>query len=162
MSGVSIGSEPILTFLISLICSAVRCANALQHGRFDPGNVHRCREDTLLTYVCCVPILPILQEQAAIARILDAVDNAIGCTHDAVERARVAKRALVQKVFSEGLLGEQQTKTVIGHIPKSWQVVPVNSVVKTFQYGLSVPMEDSGHMPILRMGKSTRRRGGVF
>ena len=93
-----------------------------------------------------------LAEQAAIARILDAVDTAIEHTREAVEQARVAKRALVQKVFSEGLLGEQQTKTVIGHIPKSWQVVPVNSVVKTFQYGLSVPMEDSGHMPILRMG----------
>ena len=93
-----------------------------------------------------------LAEQAAIARILDAVDTAIEHTREAVEQARVAKHALVQKVFSEGLYGEQQRKTIIGHIPKSWQVVSVNDVVKNFQYGLSVPMEGRGHMPILRMG----------
>ena len=142
-----LGTDP--RFLYHLICShavRARCTASME------GSTGRQRvpEDLFLKRLL-VPI-PRLEEQAAIARILDAVDNAIGRTHDAVERARVAKRALVQKVFSEGLLGEQQTKTVIGHIPKSWQVVPVNSVVKTFQYGLSVPMEDSGHMSILRMG----------
>jgi type I restriction enzyme, S subunit len=43
-------------------------------------------------------------------------------------------------------------KTVIGSIPKSWEVLSVNSVVSTFQYGLSVPMEQRGELPILRMG----------
>ena len=95
---------------------------------------------------------PPLKEQSSIAHILDAVDTAIERTREAVEQARVAKHALVQKAFSEGLYGEQQRKTIIGHIPKSWQVVSVNDVVKNFQYGLSVPMEGRGHMPILRMG----------
>jgi len=96
--------------------------------------------------------LPPPAEQAAIARILDAVDTALERTRAAVERAREVKRALVQRVFVEGLRGEPTKKTPIGRVPRSWQVVPVNSVVTTFQYGLSVPMELKGELPILRMG----------
>ena len=92
------------------------------------------------------------EEQAAIARILDAVDTALECTRQAAKRAHDYKRALVQRVFAEGLYGEIQQKSSIGHIPRSWQVVPVNCVVEHFQYGLSVPMDDRGDLPILRMG----------
>jgi type I restriction enzyme S subunit len=91
-------------------------------------------------------------EQAAIARVLDAVDTALERTRAAVERAREVRRAVVQRVFCEGLRGETKKKTPIGHLPKSWEVVPVNAVVNTFQYGLSVPMETKGNLPILRMG----------
>lgn len=98
-----------------------------------------------------IPVPP-PEEQAAIARILDTVDSALERTREAGERAQHHKRALVQRVFSEGLCGEVQQKSPIGHIPRSWQVVPVNCVVKNFQYGLSVPMDDRGHLPILRMG----------
>ena len=95
---------------------------------------------------------PPLEEQSAIARILDAVDAALERTREAAKRARDYKRAIVQRVFTEGLHGEVQQKSPIGHIPRSWQVVPVNCVVENFQYGLSVPMEGRGHLPILRMG----------
>ena len=98
-----------------------------------------------------IPV-PSPEEQAAIARILDAVDSALERTREAVKRAKDNKRALVQRVFAEGLYGEVQQKSPIGHIPGSWQVVPVNCVVANFQYGLSVPMDDHGHLPILRMG----------
>jgi type I restriction enzyme S subunit len=96
--------------------------------------------------------VPPPDEQAAIARILDAVDLALGRTRTAIEEAREVKRALVQRAFSEGLRGEPTRKTVIGHVPKSWDVVPVNCVVSTFQYGLSVAMQAKGDLPILRMG----------
>jgi type I restriction enzyme, S subunit len=95
---------------------------------------------------------PPSHEQATIADILDAVDTALERTRAAVDRAREVKRALVQQLFSNGLRGEQQKKTAIGLIPNSWDVVPVTAVVRTFQYGLSVPMEATGWMPILRMG----------
>ncbi|MCU0731582.1 MAG: restriction endonuclease subunit S, partial [Hyphomonas sp.] len=98
-----------------------------------------------------VPI-PAPDEQAAIARILDAVDTAMERTRAAVERAREVKRALVQRVFSDGVRNEPVKKTAIGYLPKSWEVVPVNSVVGAFQYGLSVPMQSQGDTPILRMG----------
>jgi len=91
-------------------------------------------------------------EQPAIACILDAVDTALVRTHAAVDRAREVKRSLVQRAFSEGVRGEPTRKTAIGLLPKSWEVVPVSSVVSTFQYGLSVPMQTKGDLPILRMG----------
>ena len=91
-------------------------------------------------------------EQAAIARILDAVDTALERTRAALERARDVRRALVQRLLSEGLRGEPTRKTPIGLVPRSWQVVPVSTVVTTFQYGLSLPMESKGELAILRMG----------
>jgi type I restriction enzyme, S subunit len=98
-----------------------------------------------------VPV-PLPDEQAAIARILDAVDVAMECTREAVERAREVRRALVQRLFTAGLRGERKKKAVVGHVPLSWDVVPVSSVVTNFQYGLSVPMQTKGSLPILRMG----------
>ena len=98
-----------------------------------------------------IPVPP-TGEQAAIARILDAVDTALERTREAVGRARDYRHALVQRVLAEGLCGEEQRKTPIGYIPKSWQVVTVKSVVDEFQYGLSVAMEGRGSLPILRMG----------
>lgn len=98
-----------------------------------------------------IPVPP-PDEQATIARVLDAVDTALERTRVAVERAREVKRALAQRVLTEGLRGEPQRKTAIGLVPRSWHVVPVSSVVGSFQYGLSVPMEQKGKLPILRMG----------
>jgi len=98
-----------------------------------------------------IPVPP-HDEQVAIARILDAVDTALERTCAAVKQAREVKRALTQRVFAEGLRGEPQRKTAIGLVPRSWQVVPVRAVVSCFQYGLSVPMEQKGELPILRMG----------
>lgn len=98
-----------------------------------------------------IPVPP-PDEQTAIPFILDAVDSALERTRVAVQRAREVKRALVQRVFSEGLRGEPQRKTAIGFVPRSWHIVPVHTVVESFQYGLSVPMQQKGKLPILRMG----------
>lgn len=95
---------------------------------------------------------PPANEQGAIARVLDAVDIGLERTRAAIVRARDVKRALVQEVFSKGTRDERQKKTVLGYIPDSWAVVPVESVVTEFQYGLSVPMQLKGAVPILRMG----------
>ena len=73
-------------------------------------------------------------------------------TRDAQERARETKRALLQRLFTHGTRGESQTKTPVGWIPKSWIVRDVKSVALEFQYGLSVAMQTSGALPILRMG----------
>lgn len=111
--------------------------------------------------VASLPIaLPPPDEQVAIARLLDAVDTALERARAAAERAREVKRALVQRVFTEGVRGEPSKKTAIGPVPRSWEVVPVSSVVTAFQYGLSVPMQPKGGLPILRMGNI--QDGGVL
>mgnify|MGYP002479187531 CR=1 FL=1 len=99
---------------------------------------------------------PEADEQAAIARVLDAADAAIERAREASKEAERVKQALVQKLFCEGTRKEAQKKTAIGLIPKSWDVKPVNSVVTTFEYGLSLPMHLKGATPILRMGNIQR------
>ncbi len=91
-------------------------------------------------------------EETAIARVLDAVDTALEHTRTAIARARDVKKSLVQELFSKGTRNEPQRKTGLGYIPRSWEVVSVESVVLQFQYGLSVPMQQKGAIPILRMG----------
>lgn len=91
-------------------------------------------------------------EQDRITSILDAVDASIDAVRCVQHHACTAKRALAQRLFSEGLRGEPRKKTRIGLIPASWEVVEVKSVVTEFQYGMSVAMQTAGALPILRMG----------
>ena len=100
--------------------------------------------------------VPPPDEQAAIARVLDAVDAAIDRAREAASQASELKRAISQKLFSTGTRGEPQRKTPVGYIPKSWEVRAVNGVVTNFEYGLSLPMYLKGHTPILRMGNIQR------
>lgn len=93
-----------------------------------------------------------VDEQAAIARILDALDITIERVREAEELASEVKRALMQKVFTEGTRKQRQKKTEIGLIPVSWEIRPMSAVVPEFEYGLSLPMSLKGATPILRMG----------
>lgn len=99
---------------------------------------------------------PEADEQAAVAQVLDAVDVAIERARETASQATDVKRALAQELFSKGTRGEQQKKTPVGFIPKSWEVKLINDVVINFEYGLSLPMHLKGAMPILRMGNIQR------
>lgn len=70
---------------------------------------------------CAVPVDK--NEQAAIARILDAVDTTIERTREAVERAEVLKLALMQAAFSFEMTNESHKSSDAGHIPESWQAI---------------------------------------
>jgi type I restriction enzyme S subunit len=91
-------------------------------------------------------------EQVAITSILDVVDKAIERVRVSADRSRETKRALLQHLYSHGTRKQKQKKTSIGAIPESWTVRELNSVVNEFQYGLSVAMQTTGTLPILRMG----------
>lgn len=94
---------------------------------------------------------PSLDEQTAIARIIDAVDRAIDATRTAIDKAQYVKRALTQRLFSEGVDQGEHRKSEVGTIPAKWVVVRVAEVLIEAQYGLSMPMNGSGRWPILRM-----------
>ncbi len=93
-----------------------------------------------------------VEEQDAIVAVLDALDATTDRVLDAVERSRVAARALSQRLLTTGVRDEKCEKTALGPLPDSWQVVNVGAVVSSFQYGLSMPMQAQGSTPILRMG----------
>jgi len=96
---------------------------------------------------------PPLEEQRKIARVLDKIQQAIELQDRIIEQAKNLKKSLMQKLFTEGLYGEEQKETEIGLIPKSWEVVRLGDgeILKETQYGLSVRGKKEGKYPILRM-----------
>jgi type I restriction enzyme S subunit len=69
--------------------------------------------------------VPPLSEQKAIAHTLSTVQRAIEAQERIIQATTELKKALMQKLFSEGLRGEPQKETEIGLIPKSWEVVRI-------------------------------------
>src|SRR3972149_9439019 len=67
--------------------------------------------------------LPTLSEQKKIAHILSKIQQAIETQEQIIKTTQELKKALMQKLFTEGLNSEPQKQTEIGPIPKSWEVV---------------------------------------
>ena len=77
--------------------------------------------------------LPPLPEQRKIVRVLDKIQQAIEIQDRIIEQAKRLKKSLMQKLFTEGLYGEEQKETEIGLIPKSWEVVRLGEVFEVQQ-----------------------------
>jgi type I restriction enzyme S subunit len=78
------------------------------------------------------PVIP-LAEQKKIAKILSTVQRAIEEQERIIQTTTDLKKALMQKLFTEGLSrdgGKPQKQTEIGPIPESWEVVPLGSLAK--------------------------------
>lgn len=67
--------------------------------------------------------MPERDEQAAIARVLDAVDAAIDRARDAVEAARTMRLSLMQAAFHYEMTSETNHDTDAGKIPQSWEAL---------------------------------------
>jgi len=69
-----------------------------------------------------------LYEQKKIAHILSTVQQAIKAQERIIQTTTELKKALMQKLFTEGLHNEPQKQTEIGPIPESWEVVELNQL----------------------------------
>jgi len=76
-----------------------------------------------------VPVPP-LDEQRQIADVLDVARNAIAIEQRAEHVARELKRASLDHLFARGLRTEPQIETEFGFVPKSWQMVVLDSVAQ--------------------------------
>jgi type I restriction enzyme S subunit len=71
--------------------------------------------------------MPSVQEQGAIAAVLSKLQEANEVDAGLVAAFRALKAATMAKLFGEGLNAETLKSTEIGAVPKSWEVVPLNS-----------------------------------
>ncbi len=108
-------------------------------------NLSRAR---LSTFV--IPV-PSLIEQRSIAHVLSRLQAAAEAQAAIAARVRELKRALMAKLFTEGLRGEPLKETEIGPVPEGWEIGQLGAFLTQAQYGLSVRGEKSGQYPVLRM-----------
>jgi type I restriction enzyme S subunit len=81
--------------------------------------------------------LPPLPEQKKIAHILSTVQRAIEAQERIIQTTTELKKALMHKLFTEGLRNEPQEQTEIGPAPESWEVKPLIDTVEFIDYGVS-------------------------
>ena len=76
--------------------------------------------------------VPPLPEQKKIAHILSTVQRAIEAQERIIQTTTELKKALMHKLFTEGLRNEPQKQTEIGPVPVSWEVVDLGDVINLF------------------------------
>ena len=69
-----------------------------------------------------------LPEQRKIAAVLSLVQRAMGQQERLLALTAELKKALLHKLFTEGLRGEPQKQTEIGPVPESWEVVKLGDL----------------------------------
>ena len=100
-----------------------------------------------------------LPEQKQIAEILSTVQRAIEEQERIIQTTTELKKALMQKLFTEGLSrdrGKPQKQTEIGPVPESWEVVPLGELVSftTGKLNSNAAVED-GEYPFFTCSKET-------
>lgn len=72
-----------------------------------------------------------LPEQKKIAHILSTVQQAIEAQERIIQTTTELKKALMHKLFTEGLRNEPQKQTEIGPVPESWELLPIGDLFET-------------------------------
>ena len=98
--------------------------------------------------------LPPLPEQKKIAHILSTVQRAVEAQERIIQTTTELKKALMHKLFTEGLRHEPQKQTEIGPVPESWEVVDLGDVINLFA-GYAFKSDEGiseSNTQLLRMG----------
>ena len=105
--------------------------------------------------------LPRVSEQKKIAAILTSIDTAIENTEALIEKYQQIKAGLMHDLFTRGVLPNGQLRptreqapqlyqqTVIGWIPKEWDVPELRELLSSITYGFTNPMPEADDGPYL-------------
>lgn len=88
-------------------------------------------------------LLPPLSEQQKIASILSNVDAIIQSTQQLITQLQMLKKGLMQKLFTEGLGHTEFKESLLGRIPKEWEVLKLKDIVIKFLNGGTPPTNKS-------------------
>jgi type I restriction enzyme S subunit len=113
------------------------------HGGAQPNISQQIVRNQTISY-------PPLREQKTISHSLLTVQRAIKAQERTIQITTELKKALMQKLFSEGLRGEPQKETEIGLVPESWETVSFDKFV-TLQRGFDLRKQDfrNGAVPVV-------------
>ncbi len=76
--------------------------------------------------------LPTKEEQEKIASILSTIDDQIYITERLMREKQKLKEGLMQKFLQKGIKNKELKKTELGDIPKSWRVLKLKDLGKTY------------------------------
>jgi len=97
--------------------------------------------------------LPPLEEQWGVAEVLSALDRAIEATERLIERLERLKRGLIQELLTRGIGHREYKQTLIGKIPKEWNVSKLEYLASAIYYGVTAKAVE--HDTGLRMLRTT-------
>lgn len=80
-------------------------------------------------------ILPPLNEQIKISKILENIDNIINNKKDIIESLQRLKKGLMQRLFTEGIGHTEFKETKWGKIPKEWDIKRISEIGKVIGGG---------------------------
>ena len=83
--------------------------------------------------------LPPIEEQKKIADILSTVDKKIAFVEENINATEELKKALMQKLLTEGIGHTEFKDSELGRITQSWEVVKFKEITKVRQ-GLQIPI----------------------
>jgi type I restriction enzyme S subunit len=97
--------------------------------------------------------IPRQPERKMLGKIFRAVDEVVSATNAELLAAQRLKTALMQQLFTKGIPGRHKEfkETIVGRIPKDWDVVQLKDLIRSSQYGLSESFSQRGQYQILRM-----------
>ena len=82
--------------------------------------------------------VPPIEEQRKIAAVLGLVQRAIEQQERLIALTTELKKALLHKLFTEGLRCEPQKQTEIGPVPESWEIMPCEELCEMISVGVVV------------------------
>jgi len=95
--------------------------------------------------------LPPIEEQNRFAEILWAADETYNQHQNSYDKLISLKRSMLNRLTTKGISQQQTQHSRLGEIPIHWKLLTVEDVTSICQYGLSIPLHESGQYPILRM-----------
>ncbi|PWB51303.1 MAG: restriction endonuclease subunit S [Candidatus Methanoperedenaceae archaeon] len=108
-------------------------------GRANVTTIPNLSKSRLSEFIIPQPPLP---EQCKIAHVLSTVQKAIEQQDKIIRTTTELKKALMQKLFTEGTRGEPQKETEIGLVPDSWEVQPFENTGEVI-YGIQASVANN-------------------